>query len=137
MEVDIIEEVARHYGYERLGKTVPKSTLPGGLTPLQQRRRRLREVLLGLGISEAMPHPFLAADDLARRRLAPDAVRLANPLVVGDDVLRTSLRPGLLKAIAFNESHRRFAVSLFEIGHVYPPSDDVLASGVRGAVQSF
>jgi len=126
MEVDIAEEVARHYGYGQLGKTVPKSTIPGGLTALQHRRRRLREVLLGLGISEAMPHPFLAADDLAKAGLPAEAVRLTNPLAAGDDVLRTSLRPGLLKAIAFNESHRRPGVSLFEIGHVYPPSEDVL-----------
>jgi phenylalanyl-tRNA synthetase beta chain len=126
MEVDIIEEVARHYGYDKLGKTVPKSTEPGGLSPQQQRRRRLREVLLGLGISEAMPHPFLAASDLAKAGLPATAVRLANPLAVGDDVLRTSLRPGLLMALAFNESHRQFDVSLFEVGHVYPPSEDVL-----------
>ena len=126
LEVDIIEEVARHHGYELLGRTIPKSTVPGGLTPLQHRRRRLREVLLGLGISEAMPHPFLAADDLAKAWLPAEAVRLANPLASGDDVLRTSLRPGLLKAVAFNESHRQFKVSLFEIGHVYPPSDEVL-----------
>ena len=125
-EIDLVEEVARHYGYDLLGKTVPKSTLPGGLSPMQQRRRRLREVLLGLGISEAMPHPFLAADELAKAGLPAEAVRLTNPLVVGDDVLRTSLRPGLLKAIAFNESHRRSGVALFEIGHVYPPSTDVL-----------
>jgi len=126
LEIDIVEEVARHYGYERLGKTVPKSTVPGGLSPMQQRRRRLRDVLLGLGLSEAMPHPFLAADELSKAGLPPEAVRLANPLVVGDDVLRTSLRPGLLKAIAFNESHRRTGVALYEIGHVYPPSTDVL-----------
>ncbi len=125
-EVDIIEEVARHYGYDRLGKTVPKSTLPGGLSGVQQRRRRLRDVLLGLGVSEAMPHPFLAADELAMAGLPGEAVRLANPLVVGDDILRTSLRPGLLKAVSFNESHRRPGVALFEIGHVYPPSTEVL-----------
>ncbi|MDO8362428.1 MAG: phenylalanine--tRNA ligase subunit beta [Actinomycetota bacterium] len=126
MEIDIVEEVARLYGYARLGKTVPKSTLPGGLSPMQQRRRRLREVLLGLGLSEAMPHPFLTAGELEKAGLAAEAVRLVNPLVVGDDLLRTSLRPGLLKAIAFNESHRRTGVALFEIGHVYPPSTDVL-----------
>jgi phenylalanyl-tRNA synthetase beta chain len=125
-EIDLVEEVARHHGYDLLGKTVPKSTLPGGLSPMQQRRRRLREVLLGLGISEAMPHPFLAADELAKAGLPAEAVRLTNPLIVGDDVLRTSLRPGLLKAIAFNESHRRSGVALFEIGHVYPPSTEVL-----------
>ncbi|MEY3617409.1 MAG: phenylalanyl-tRNA synthetase beta chain [Actinomycetota bacterium] len=126
IEVDIIEEVARHYGYSRLGATVPKSTQPGGLSPVQQRRRRVRDIVLGLGVSEAMPHPFLTDGDLDRAGLSNEAVRLLNPLAVGDDVLRTSLRPGLLKAIAFNESHRRPGVSLFEVGHVYPPSDDVL-----------
>jgi len=47
-------------------------------------------------------------------------------LVAEESVLRTSLRPGLLKAIAFNESHRRSGVSLFEIGNVYPPGDGEL-----------
>ena len=126
LEIDLVEEVARHFGYGKLGKTVPKSTVPGGLTPIQQRRRHLRDVLLGLGLSEAIPHPFLAAGDLERAGLAPEAVRLVNPLVVGDDVLRTSLRPGLLKAVEYNESHRSFGVRLFEVGHVYPPSDAVL-----------
>jgi len=121
-----VEEVARLFGYDKLGKTVPKSTLAGGLSPVQQRRRRVRDVLLGLGLDEAMPHPFLTDGDLSRAGLSADAVRLVNPLVVGDDVLRTSLRPGLLKAVAFNESHRRSGVGFFEIGHVYPPSDTEL-----------
>ncbi len=125
-EIDIVEEVARMHGYGALGKTVPKSTLPGGLSGVQQRRRRLREVLLGLGISEAMPHPFLTQGELERAGLPGEALRLVNPLVVGDDLLRTSLRPGLLKTIAYNESHRRPGVRLFEVGHVYPPSDEVL-----------
>ncbi len=126
LEIDIVEEVARLFGYDNLGRTVPKSTQPGGLSAVQQRRRQVREILLGLGLDEAMPHPFLSDGDLDRAGLAPDAVRLVNPLVVGDDVLRTSLRPGLLKAIAFNESHRRTNIGFFEIGHVYPPSGDVL-----------
>ncbi|MFZ4718964.1 MAG: phenylalanine--tRNA ligase subunit beta [Ilumatobacteraceae bacterium] len=123
LEVDIVEEIARRFGYGNLGTTVPKSTVPGGLSPLQQRRRHLREVLLGLGLSEAIPHPFLSDGDLDRAGLPSHAVRLLNPLVVGDDVLRTSLRPGLLKAIEHNESHRSLGVRLFEVGHVYPPSD--------------
>ena len=69
-EVDVIEEVARHYGYERLGKTVPKSVVHGGLSVRQQRRRLAREVLLGLGISEAMPNPFLGPDTLERAGLS-------------------------------------------------------------------
>ena len=125
-EVDIIEEVARQYGYTKVGKTVPKSAMHGRLSPVQARRRQLRGVLLGLGINEAMPNPFLADDDLVRAGLAGPAVRIVNSLVAEESVLRTSLRPGLLKAIAFNESHRRTNVSLFEIGQVYPPGDGEL-----------
>lgn len=120
-EIDIIEEIARHYGYDELGKTVPKSPIHGRLSPLQKRRRFVRELLLGLGASEAMPNPFLAPGDLARCGLSEDnALRLANPLVAEESVLRTSLRHGMLRAIAYNQSHRANSISLFEIGHVYP-----------------
>ena len=125
-EIDVIEEVARHYGYDRLGKTVPKSVVHGKLSVRQHRRRLARQVLLGLGISEAMPNPFLAPDTLAKAGLPADALRISNPLVTEESVLRTSLRPGLLRAVAFNESHRRTGVALFEIGHVYPPADGEL-----------
>ena len=125
-EVDITEEVARQYGYGKIGKTVPKSAMHGRLSPLQVRRRRLREILLGLGIDEAMPNPFLADDDLVRAGLGGPSVRILNSLVAEESVLRTTLRPGLLKAVAFNESHRRQEVSLFEIGNAYPPGDGEL-----------
>jgi phenylalanyl-tRNA synthetase beta chain len=98
----------------------------GRLSPVQGRRRRLRHVLLGLGLDEAMPNPFLADDDLIRAGLDGPAVRIVNSLVAEESVLRTSLRPGLLKAVAFNESHRRADVGLFEIGHAYPPGDGEL-----------
>ncbi len=121
-EIDVIEEVARHHGYDRIGKTVPKSVVHGELSVRQHRRRLAREVLLGLGVSEAMPNPFLAPDTLAKAGLSGEALRITNPLVTEESVLRTSLRPGLLRAIAYNESHRRPGVALFEIGHVYPPA---------------
>ena len=120
-EIDVVEEVARHYGYDRVGKTLPTSIVHGGLTVRQQRRRHLRQVLLGLGISEAMPNPFLAPDTQAKAGIDDPLITITNPLVDEESVLRTSLRPGLLSAIAFNESHRRFGARLFEIGHVYPP----------------
>jgi phenylalanyl-tRNA synthetase beta chain len=125
-EVDVIEEVARHYGYANLGKTVPTSTSHGGLSVRQQRRRLLREVLLGLGVSEAMPNPFLAPGTLAKAELFGPTITITNPLVVEESVLRTSLRPGMLEAVAYNESHRRTGVKLFEIGHVYPPGSGEL-----------
>ena len=120
-EIDVIEEVARHYGYDTIGAAVPNSTMHGRLSPVQQRRRMLRDVLLGAGASEAITDSFLRQADLAGAHLADDAIRITNPLVADEDILRPSMRPGLLRAVAFNESHRRPGVSLFEIGHVYPP----------------
>jgi phenylalanyl-tRNA synthetase beta chain len=125
-EIDVIEEVARHYGYSRIGRRVPKTPEGGGLSPVQQRRRLVREVLLGLGINEAMPDVFLTAADLAKAGLPADAVTLANPLVAEQFVMRPSLLPGLLKSLAYNESHRNHGVALFEIGQRYLPREDVL-----------
>ncbi len=127
-EIDVVEEVARHYGYDRLGKAVPKSTDPdvtghGRLSPRQLRRRTLRQILLGHGLDEAITDTFLSPADLAAAGLSVDAIRVTNPLVVGEDLLRPSMRAGMLRAVAFNESHRGNGVTLFEIGHVYPPGD--------------
>lgn len=119
-EVDIIEEVARHHGYDRIDKVVPTSPVHGRLSAAQARRRALRQVLLGLGVSEAMPHPFLGPDTAAQAGVDDPLLRITNPLVSDENVLRTTLRPGLLRAIAYNESHRREGAQLFEIGHVYP-----------------
>ena len=78
---------------------------------------------LGVGLDEAITDTFLHDDDLGRAHLSTDVIRVTNPLQADDDVLRPSMRPGMLRAVAFNESHRRSGVSLFEIGHVYPPGD--------------
>ena len=126
-EIDVIEEIARHYGFDEIGKVVPKSPVHGRLSAVQQRRRIVREFVLSLGASEAMPNPFLAPGDLTRCGLPEDnALRLANPLVAEESVLRTSLRPGLLQAIAYNQSHRINDIKLFEVGHVYPQGSEQL-----------
>jgi phenylalanyl-tRNA synthetase beta chain len=126
-EIDVIEEIARHFGFDEIGKVVPKSPVHGRLSAVQQRRRIVREFVLSLGASEAMPNPFLAPGDLLRCGLSEDnALRLANPLVAEESVLRTSLRPGLLQSIAYNQSHRINDIKLFEVGHVYPQGSEQL-----------
>ncbi len=124
VEVDVVEEVGRMYGYARLGKTMPVSSLSGHLTPRQLERRRLRTLLTGLGCSEAAPMPFLAPGDLERAGLPGDGITITNPLVAEESVLRTSLLPGLLKAIRHNVSHRNDGIALFEIGHVFKRPTD-------------
>ena len=118
-ETDVIEEIARHHGFGAIPNRLPTSTQTGSLTPLQRDRRVIRGVLVGLGVHEAMPLPFLAPGDLERCGLPTDAVTLTNPLAAEESVLRTSLRPGLLRAIAYNESHRTDGASLYELGKVF------------------
>jgi len=119
IEVDIIEEVARVRGYDKLTKRVPKSPQSGLLTADQISRRKVRVAVQGMGLSEAMPMPFLAPNDLALAGLENSGISLANPLVADESILRTSLLPGLLKAVSYNQSHRNGAVSLYELGRVY------------------
>ena len=126
-EIDIVEEIARHHGYDALGKLVPKSAVHGRLSNMQQRRRTLRRVLTEMGLDEVMPMPFLAPGDLAAVGL-PDhnVLTIANPLVAEEAVLRTSLRPGLLRTVSYNQSHRAPRIGVWEIGHVYPASSGTL-----------
>jgi phenylalanyl-tRNA synthetase beta chain len=126
-EIDVVEEVARHHGYDRVARTLPlTAAVGGGLSPYQRDRRRVREVLVGAGLSEAWSNSFLAPDDLARAGLPTDAVRVENPLAQEESVLRTSLLPGLLRALVTNQAHRNPDVALFEIGHVFlPPPAEV------------
>jgi phenylalanyl-tRNA synthetase beta chain len=123
-EIDVIEEIARHHGYTALGQTLPKATTTGALSTRQAERRRLRSMLVGRGLSEAMPMPFLAPGELARCGLPDDGLTITNPLVAEQSVLRTSLLPGLVGAVAYNWSHRNHGVELFEVGHTFKrPSD--------------
>lgn len=122
-EIDVIEEIARHYGYARIPQTVPPSVRAGSLTEHQRERRTVRQAMVGLGLDEAMPLAFLAPDDLRSVGLDGAGITLANPLAAEESVLRPSLRPGLLKSVAYNASHRNSGVGLFEIGKVFgrPP----------------
>ncbi|HUR17461.1 MAG TPA: phenylalanine--tRNA ligase subunit beta [Acidimicrobiales bacterium] len=120
-EIDLVEEVARHHGYSRIPPTVPASPFVGQLTPFQRGRRHLREILAGAGASEAVTPPLLGPGDHERAGLRAEAISAVDPLAREESILRTSLLPGLLKAVAFNVSRRSPDVALFEIGHVFRP----------------
>ncbi|MHB1139900.1 MAG: phenylalanine--tRNA ligase subunit beta [Microthrixaceae bacterium] len=126
IEEDVIEEVARHFGMSNIPKSVPVSPHTGELTARQRERRVLRDTLVGAGLSEAMPMPFLAPGDLERCGLPGGGLVLANPLAAEESVLRTSLLPGLLAAVAHNASHRQPGVGLYELGRVFGLGGGVL-----------
>ncbi|MDP9342226.1 MAG: phenylalanine--tRNA ligase subunit beta [Actinomycetota bacterium] len=121
-EVDLIEEVIRVLGYERLGETLPAIRQAGGVPPVNRFRRRIREALARAGLLETTSYSFASAADLA---LVDDreGVRVANPLAADDEFLRTSLLPGLLRALSGNLAHQVLSGALFEVGRVFYPGD--------------
>jgi phenylalanyl-tRNA synthetase beta chain len=127
-EVDLVEEVARRYSYDRLPSTLPASGRAGGLSREQELRRLTRRLLLGSGLSEAHTLSMLPPRFADRLGLAGDhpwrrTLTIANPLSEEESVLRPSLLPGLLLAAAKNVARRNVTVTMFEIGGVFLPSD--------------
>ncbi|MGI8616194.1 MAG: phenylalanine--tRNA ligase subunit beta [Actinomycetota bacterium] len=123
-EVDLIEEVVRIQGYERVGATIPRSPEPGGLPEDYAFAHRLRDALVRTGLREAKPLPFVSEDDLALMG-DRDAIPLANPLRAEEAWLRTRLLPGLLHTAARNQRWGTGAVSIFEVGTVFRSADPV------------
>ncbi len=120
-EVDVVEEVARHYGYRRIPRRRLRPPQVGALDRHQRQRRLVREVLVGLGADEAWTASLLAPGTHERVGLAGAELTVANPMAADEAVLRRTLLPGLLGALAFNAARRSGRLRLFEIGHVFPP----------------
>jgi phenylalanyl-tRNA synthetase beta chain len=129
-EIDLVEEVARRVGLDRIERTVPSSPDKiGALSPRQRDRRTVADVLAGAGYDEAYTLPLLAPADLTRAGTAADGViEVENPLRAEESILRPALLPGLLRAAAYNAAHGEPDVALFETGTVFgsPPAGEQL-----------
>jgi phenylalanyl-tRNA synthetase beta chain len=128
IEEDVIEEVGRHHGYANIPRTLPASPHAGGLTAYQRERRLIRDVMVGLGVDEAVNSPLVGPDDHAKAGVEGEVIRAANPMMREESVLRRCLLPGLLRNLAFNAAHRNPEAALFEVGKVFLPplADQVL-----------
>ncbi len=116
-EVDLIEEVARHYGFDRLPSTFPAlASAPPPNDPRIGRARHLRSVMTAAGFSEAMTFGFVATAAAAPFAPEGELVPIANPLSENFAVLRPSALPSLVDAVAHNRRREQRDVRLFEIG---------------------
>lgn len=137
-EVDLIEEVARHYGYDRLPARV--RTAPPRLERDVRRERELRlaATLVGLGYREIIPPSMVAPEENARFTDKPP-VALANPLSQDASALRSSAVPSMLHALRWNLDRGQLDLRFFELGKTYtlradrsPEEHRVLALGLTG-----
>ena len=140
---DLVEEIARLVGYDQIPITVPPAPVEGlvGLTPDQQRRRRVADELAEFGMVESLSYPFVGDDDYKAFGFDPEAtkkvsVEIANPLYGDRPYLRREILPTLATTVQRNIRRGIENVSLYELGHVYlwdpnAPAIPALPGGVR------
>lgn len=137
-EADLIEEVGRLIGLDRVPEELPGVFSPGGLSTDQRRVRLLRQLLADLGLAEAITYPF--GPDRWERDLTGgegdgrEPIRLQNPLSAEARNLRRVLLPGLLDAAARNRSFGVQGGALFEVARVFepsPPSAELREAAIR------
>jgi phenylalanyl-tRNA synthetase beta chain len=118
-EVDLVEEVARLHGYDRLPDEI-RPYRPGTSSdhPMWGMAARLREALSGAGLLEARPIPFVAGGE--------DHVRVINPLAENEAHLRRTVLESLASRAEHNLAHMQGNVRLYEVGSVFSPGDDAL-----------
>ena len=126
MEVDLIEEVARIYGYDRIPATLPSgSATVGQLTPWQAFVDQVK-TYMSQSMMETINYSFIHPQSWDALRLPADSpyrkcIQIANPLSEDQSIMRTMLLPGLLEAAARNLSRQNESVMLYEIGRVFYP----------------
>jgi phenylalanyl-tRNA synthetase beta chain len=131
-EVDLIEEVARVHGLDRIPSTLPPRRVGrGGLDRGQRARRLVEDLLAGAGLTQVINYSFgdeRWPEALRLRHGDPrrNMVRIANPLSLDQAFMRTLLLPGLLETARKNASVREERVHIFEVGKVFVPVDAVL-----------
>ena len=137
-EADLVEEVGRLVGLDKVPEELPGAPQPGGLTEEQRKVRLLRRLLADLGLAEALTYPFgpdrWMADLGLEGGAGRNVVRLQNPLSVEGGALRTTILPSLLDAAARNRAFGARGGGLFEVGHVFegePPTEVVREAALR------
>ncbi|HVA05350.1 MAG TPA: phenylalanine--tRNA ligase subunit beta [Acidimicrobiales bacterium] len=135
---DVIEEVARTFGYSNIPRRTPTWPQPGRVPAGVRSRRVAKDVLCGLGVSEGWTNTFVSEEAHDQVGLTGPAVRVSNPLTVQEPFLRRSLMPGLLGALGYNAARRQGSVRLYEVGVVFSHPDEgqprrVKRTGAGGA----
>jgi phenylalanyl-tRNA synthetase beta chain len=121
-EVDLIEEVVRVQGYDRVGSLLPRAPHPGGAPQDVAFAARAKDALAASGLHEIRPAPFASEADL-ELFADTDAIAIANPLRAEEGFLRTRLTPGLLRAVGRNVALGVERVAVFEVGRTFRLDD--------------
>jgi phenylalanyl-tRNA synthetase beta chain len=124
-EADLIEEVARFYGYDRIpAEFTPVGSFDLAVNRKRERLARVRETLLGQGLDEVINWSFADPEREKAAAAGREAVAVENPISLRASVLRTTLLPGLLENAAWNLNRGLDGVHIFELGNVFSWMDE-------------
>jgi phenylalanyl-tRNA synthetase beta chain len=129
---DLVEEIVRLDGFEKVPSVLPVAPPGNGLTPQQRRRRSIGRTLAEQGYVEVLTYPFVSRAAMETLGVPQNAVRLENPISAEEPFMRTSLLPGLVAALKRNLGRGQRDVALYEIGLVFLPADGQSAPPVLG-----
>jgi phenylalanyl-tRNA synthetase beta chain len=133
-EIDLVEEVARLYGTDRIPATPPRGAYgANAFEAVVNQMAEARRLLTGLGLHEAQGQTLIS-EAAARLAVGGAPVLLANPLSSDMNALRPSLLPGLLDSLRHNLAHKNSDAALFELGRVFPPANGGATEQWRVAV---
>ena len=129
MAADVIEEVARIIGYDR----IPQTLLPGPLprqqpAPMLTLKERVRDILVSCGFQEVVSYSLTSWEELVKlspedKPIIPTPVRVANPMSKEQEYLRSTLRANLLAILSQNQRHEEEGIRIFEVGKIYLPQE--------------
>ncbi len=141
---DLVEEIIRIYGYDRLNETLPAMTVEGVLTHSQRVRKLVNQTLKGLGLQESISYS-LVSPKLSNmfKYLVKDGeeeIKLLHPMTEEHSILRRSIVPSLIEVTKYNNARKNYNVAIYEIGEKYylkdnEPVEEYLLSGIIQGVQ--
>jgi len=130
---DMVEEVARIYGYDHLPYTLPQgSELAGGLTELQQLKRKVKHFMEGAGLMETISYSLTDEKDSMRfvspeiAAEEPEPISLAMPMTEDHEYLRLSILPELLRSLSYNQARNQYNLAYYELGKVFITKEKTL-----------
>ena len=124
LEADLVEEVARIYGYDNLPSTLPLSQNAGELTDMQKFRRTVRTGLESSGLNEVIGYSLVTPEKATEFVGELETTSLMMPMTEERQTLRANMIPGLLDIVNYNQNRKNADVAIYEIGNIFLPNAD-------------
>ena len=124
LEMDLIEEIARIYGYERIPNTLPALTPQISAGEKRELASSIKNILVGLGLNEAITYSLVDKDLMRKFDIVlANAIEILNPLSSEQEILRPTLIPSLTQRIAYNLNQKQDYINIFEIANIFTQSE--------------